>query len=85
MLLDRQNILILKLHAADLSLPFLLQGRRKHAAEAPLHHTSFLPSAGCCQDTASGDTLRQSTRVEQGLRWMFEDTLHTDMHMSSRR
>ena len=55
--------LILKLHATDLSLPFLLQGRSQHATEAPLHHTSFLSSASCCQDTASGNILRQSTRV----------------------
>ena len=53
--------------------------------KAPRHHSSFLSSAGCCQDTASGVTLRQSTRVEQGLRWMCKDTLHTDMRMSSRR
>ena len=72
---------ILKLHATDLSLPCLLQGRSQHATEAPLHHSSFLSSAGFCQDTASG--VRQSTRVEQGLRWMFEDTQHRDMHMSS--
>ena len=74
---------ILKLHAADLSLPCLLQGRSQHATEAPLHHSSFLSSAGCLlpRHTASGDTLRQSTHVDKGLRWMFEDTLHTDMHV----
>ena len=76
---------MLKLHATDLSLPCLLQGRSQHATRAPLHHSSFLSSAGCCQDTASGDTLRPSTCVERGLRWMFKDTLHTDMHMSSWR
>ena len=85
-LLDRQKYHILKLHAADLSLPCLLQGRNESACcEAPLRHSSFLSSAGCCSDTASGDTLRQSTRVEEGPRWTFKDTLHTDMHMSSRR
>ena len=39
---------ILKLHATDLSLPCLVQGRSQHATEAPLHHSSFLSSAGCC-------------------------------------
>ena len=33
---------ILKLHATDLSLPCLLQGRSQYATEAPLHHSSFV-------------------------------------------
>ena len=45
---------ILKLHATDLSLPCLRQGRSQHPAEAPLHHSCFLSSAGCYQDTALG-------------------------------
>ena len=50
-----KSVKILNSQATELSLPCLLQGRGQHATEAPLHHLSFLSSAGCCQDTAPCD------------------------------
>ena len=50
--------------------PALLQGRSRHSAEVPLHHSSFLSSAGSFQDTALATVHTCGT------------PLHTDMHVS---